>query len=162
MPNLQFPMQRQQMTQWCWAAVTSSTTVFFQNDRQWLQCELAAQALRLPSCCSGPPPACDQQFMLDRALSAVQNLNRIVGPPGSLAALAAEIDAGRPVAARIQWRRGGAGHFIVVEGYDPARNLCFVRDSLFGPSVSTFDVVRLNYLNEGFWTHTFLLRGRLT
>lgn len=158
MPVLNFPMQQQQMSEWCWAALSSSTTVFFNDPRAWRQCELASDQLATPNCCTGPTSACNRQWFLERALERVGHLNRIAGAPGSLQAIVGEINAGRPVGARIQWRTGGAGHFIVIEGYDTTQDLCFVRDSQFGPSVPTFSTVRSNYLGRGFWTHSYLMR----
>jgi hypothetical protein len=158
MPVLNFPMQQQQMSEWCWAAVASSTSVFFRDPSVWRQCDLASDQLSVPNCCTAMSVACNRQWLLEAALSRIAHLNAVRGVPGSLSAVSGEIDAGRPVGARIQWRGSGAGHFVVVEGYDLAQNLCFVRDSLFGPSAPTFETLRTNYLGRGFWSHSYLMR----
>jgi hypothetical protein len=43
--NLGFSMQRQQQTQWCWSAVSTSTSLFYRPGSGWSQCSLVNQEL---------------------------------------------------------------------------------------------------------------------
>jgi hypothetical protein len=78
-------------------------------------------------------------------------------------ALLGELSAGRPVCVQIAWS-GGGGHFIVVNGaeliFDPffppiIRELVWVEDPFYGPTVCPYSQLVNNYQGSGTWQGTF-------
>jgi len=43
---LDFSMQQQDQTNWCWAAVAASVVRYYHADTQWTQCRIAEGELR--------------------------------------------------------------------------------------------------------------------
>lgn len=123
MNKLNFTIQPQEQTEWCWAAVTASIANFFAGNSNMKQCALVNNATLRSDCCDeGDSDPCNQPFALDtalRRLSLLQKTQR--GQPG-FKAVADEIAAGRPLAVRILWSEGG-GHAIVVYGVTDDRRL---------------------------------------
>ena len=75
--------------------------------------------------------------------------------------LQTEIDAGRPVCARIQWTGGGA-HFVVLCGYQEwisggnTLQTVDVADPFYPDSTRRFDDFPASYHGGGEWSHTYL------
>src|SRR4051812_3661324 len=115
--HLPFAMQQQLQSNWCWAACTCSTSAYYLANTPWGQCTLVNAALEQAACCGdGSNAACNIAWYLDRALELTDNLNmRTVGALG-WDQIRDEIDAGRPIGARIGWS-GGGGHFVMLTGY---------------------------------------------
>src|SRR5580704_8403433 len=84
MPSIDFLMQKQEHSDWCWAAVTSSVDRYFNPKSTWCQCKLAsrmakAERLKVRSCgsCNGSkstPEVCNQPWYLQKALKIVRRL----------------------------------------------------------------------------------------
>jgi hypothetical protein len=68
-----------------------------------------------------------------------------------------EINAGRPVGARVGWS-GGGGHFMVIYGYSVVggTNYFDIDDPIYGKSHLTVAAFSQNYQASGVWTHTYL------
>jgi Papain-like cysteine protease AvrRpt2 len=112
--SLGFNMQAQTQSNWCWAATTVSTSLFYWNGSSWTQCKLASAELNRNDCCNTPvPSACNVPWFLDKALTRTHNFVSVVGAPISFEQVRVEIDAGRPIGARIGWT-GGGGHAMVI------------------------------------------------
>jgi hypothetical protein len=154
-------LQHQLQTNWCWAACASSASGFYDPATTWGQCAVVNAELEKGECCAeGGSGACNVPWYLDRALRRTGNFARMTDGPVPWSAIRAEIDAGRPVAARIGWN-GGGGHFVVLTGYRAvagARELD-VQDPWTGSSRLAVDVLATNYKSAGKWTHTYLTRG---
>ncbi len=72
--RLEFNIQRQEYPYWCWAAVTSSVSQFFNKDSLWTQCKVAS-ACKESSCCgSDAAPKCYQPHYLQDALNRAGHL----------------------------------------------------------------------------------------
>jgi hypothetical protein len=154
--GLQFTMQHQQQTQWCWAAVTSSVAAYYQNPG-WSQCRVVNDRLGQTACCvSGASPTCNRPWYLDQALDRVGELGNYIASPLTLGQLRSEIDAGHPVGVRIGWSNGG-GHFVAIGGYSGAE-IVDVQDPWFGQSSVDYFVFRTNYQGSGRWTHSYRTR----
>jgi hypothetical protein len=117
---LDVPLQFQQQTFWCWAAVAKGVADFFaRGDSGFAQCDIATEVLSVGDCCNGA--ACNSWSELEVPLEVVKHANP---PPidctgssdGIFGTIQNEIDGQRPVAARIQWN-DGTGHFVVIAGY---------------------------------------------
>lgn len=110
-------------------------------------------------CANGGSGKCNIPWYLDRALRRTGNLASKSDGPASWSTLRAELDAGRPVAARIGWN-GGGGHFVVLTGYRAVADAreVEVQDPWTGTSRIPLDTLATNYKSAGRWTHTYLTR----
>ena len=157
--NLNFAMQSQDPTNWCWAVVTASIASYYDQATTWSQCALANRALQQSNCCAnGRTSACNQPWYLDTALQLTGHLAQALDGTVPFSKLQNQIGGSRPVAARIAWLDGSAvGHFVVIYGYSteggPAVS---VRDSLYGDASYPLDNFTSNYKNLGYWSATYL------
>jgi len=154
--NLSMSMQPQQQSEWCWAAVSASTSVFYNAASTWTQCQLANQQLNQTTCCAnGGTPACNQPWYLDRALTATGNLNQWLSGTMVMAALQTQLSGGHIVGARIQWS-GGGGHFVALDGCDAAAQTLSVKDPIYGASTYNYAAFNGQYQGNGSWTDSYL------
>jgi hypothetical protein len=152
--TLFFLMQQQQQTQWCWSAVATSTSLFFDYGSPWTQCSLANAELSQTTCCSdGGSSACNQPWFLDRALSETGNLASWAAGTEPLSTLQAQNWAGLPLGARIGWR-GGGGHVVMLSGSGP-NQVITVLDPWYGTSQIPYATFVNNYQGSGSWTHSY-------
>ena len=161
--SLGFNMQAQTESNWCWAATSTSVSHFYWGASPWTQCKVACSELNLTTCCQSPSSsACNVSGYLQTALTVTKNLNSFVTGTVSFDAVKAEIDAGRPVGARIGWS-GGGGHFVAIYGY--ARVLIFgeeyfdIDDPIYGKSQVTVANFTSSYQTTGSWTHTYFTKS---
>lgn len=158
--QLDFTMQAQTESNWCWAATATSVSHFYRVRSRWTQCRVADAELQRTDCCGSPTAGpCNVPWYLDRALTRTRNLVRVTGPV-SFSAVRAEIDAGRPVGARVGWS-GGGGHFTCIYGYSTVLGQAFldVDDPIHGTSHLTVADFSTDYQGSGTWTHTYFTKG---
>ncbi len=158
--QLPFTMQAQTETNWCWAATSTSVSHFYWFLSPWTQCRVANDELSRSDCCSGTVPSgCNVAWYLDRALTRTNNFISITGPV-SFQQVRDEIDAGRPVGARIGWS-GGGGHFMVIYGYSLVVGTEYfdIDDPIYGKSHLTVADFSSNYQGSGTWTHTYFTKS---
>jgi hypothetical protein len=162
--QLSFTMQSQTQTNWCWAATARSVSHFYWFLSSWTQCRVAGAELDREDCCSTPVPGpCNVPWYLDRALTRTKNFVSIQSGQASFSQIRAEIDAGRPVGARIGWS-GGGGHFMVIYGYSRilATDYLDIDDPIYGKSHLTVADFASNYQGSGTWTHTYFTKSYKT
>ena len=115
--RLNFTMQDQSQTLWCWAATTVSVAAFYDPHSDWTQCAMVNAVKELTTCCEdGSSSACDEANVLDAPLSRADVLDHKHRGSVGYDVIRQETDAGRPLAFRVRWS-GGGGHFAVIEGY---------------------------------------------
>ncbi len=143
---LKFRIQRQEQSNWCWAAIAVSVDRYFDRKSHLTQCEVANKVLRAepPANPQPPPPSlplpdsdqgccchccckpeeCDYPAELEIALQQVYKWRNSFGRGLTIAEVQREIDRGRPICAGITWVSAGAnsspsttGHFVVIRGY---------------------------------------------
>jgi hypothetical protein len=171
MPNIGFEVERQKLSNWCWAAVAVSVSRYFDRSSKWRQCGVATYVLKsakgddapkVPACgcCNRPiPDECNEQWYLEDALEQVGRLkgNAREGHL-SFAAVRRRLDNARPVCIRIKWRRGG-GHFVVVTGYHVDRSgvqkLVVQDPAMGGERIVNYSTLVSNYRGQGRWSHTY-------
>lgn len=150
---LNFTMQRQLQTQWCWAAVTSSVAAFYGN-KTWKQCRIVTEELGELSCCAnGSSATCNRPWLLDKALTRAGLLAAFTAKILSPQQITSEIQAGRALGVRVGWT-GGGGHFLVVAGCS-AQSVLDVFDPWFGRSSVNYFTFRTAYQGTGRWTHSY-------
>ena len=158
--QLPFNMQLQTQSNWCWAATANSVSHYFWRWSTWSQCKIANAELGHTDCCHSPVPSdCNVPWYLDRALTRTRNFVSIQGP-ASFELVRAQIDAGKPVGARIGWS-GGGGHFMVIYGYSLiAGNEYFdIDDPIYGKSHIPVSEFSNSYQGSGSWTHTYFMKS---
>jgi hypothetical protein len=159
--TLPFTLQHQLQTNWCWAACAASASLFYDRRSRWAQCVLVNAELKGRSCCQdGAAAACNRPHYLDRALRRTGNFRERRAGAVPWATVRAEIDAGRPVGARVGWR-GGGGHFVMLTGYRRVSGSLDVevQDPWTGNSMLPISQFATNYKGLGTWTHTYLTRS---
>lgn len=163
MPNkeLKFSMQNQLQTNWCWAANATSISQYYNRNTPWTQCRLACNCLNRPDCCSNPAPnLCNRPYYLHTALQRTGNLRNFFAGTLTPDMIRSEIDNGWVIGVRIGWRSDG-GHFVTIHGYDDRSGELFVyiSDPRYGKCYLKVNDFATRYLNEGIWTHTFLIKA---
>jgi hypothetical protein len=154
---LPFVMQAQLQSNWCWSAVTTSVSHFFNGGSAWTQCSLASTELGLACCPVGSNPGgCNVPWYLDRALQQTNNFNRIVAGAAAFTDVETEINSTRPLGVRIAWL-GGGGHFVSITGYSSsaATDYVTVDDPIYGHSTLLYSALCTNYQGNGSWTHSY-------
>lgn len=167
---LSLTMQQQEQKNWCWAAVATSVARFLDNTSTLTQCILASQQLDQPSngCCTdGDNPAtCDKVAYLEASLLLAGHLGPEPNPLPTIASperIKQEIDAGRPIGARIGWGDSAdQGHYILIVGYDDS-TLEFtlkINDPAdpdgSPPNTYSYSALQQGYKSaSGTWTHTY-------
>ena len=160
--RLAFNMQAQTESNWCWAATSTSVSLFYWFLSGWTQCKVACQVVNLTTCCNSPvPDACNQPEKLSDALTVTKNLSSFVSSTSAFDTVKAEIDAGRVVCARIGWS-GGGGHFVAIYGYTQVLGFIDyfdIDDPIYGKSHVTVSDFTSSYQTTGSWTHTYFTKS---
>jgi len=170
---LSLKVQRQEKSEWCWAAVSVSVDLFFRSDSTHTQCDIAGSVLDLP-CCNGAEPAPSAACNTPHALHPVLGHYHLLAgdpilKPLTFDQVRSEIDAGRPVCALIKWLDNHGqvtdrGHFVALNGYrvTPAqKQFVSITDPMYGSSEIDF----LQLISEkggyrdgrGVWFASFLV-----
>jgi len=156
--RLNFVMQHQQQTNWCWAAVAASVSAFFNPSTPWTQCLIVNAELGRTDCCvNGSSASCNVPWYLDRALQRTGNFVSWSSGAETLANIENEIDNGRILGVRIGWS-GGGGHFVVLEGYNADLNMVAVDDPWYGASDVALATFQTAYMGSGTWTHSYRVK----
>jgi hypothetical protein len=158
--ELAFVMQAQYQSNWCWAASATSVSHFYRHSSTWTQCRVANDELGRSDCCNSTVPSeCNVPWYFNRALMRTDNFASIIVGQASFEQVRDEIDAGRPVGARIGWS-GGGGHFVVIYGYNLVGSTEYldIDDSIYGKSHLAVPDFSTNYQGSGTWTHTYFTK----
>jgi hypothetical protein len=162
-----FHLQKQQMLNWCWAAVAVSVQRFFDPESSMRQCDMV-QTLNpdVKDCCGNPIPApCNKVGLLQDALTKVACLQKVIRGPLSFSQIQEQMSAGLPVCVRIGWNGGSevSGHFVVINGWGLSPTdvpLVHVLDPYFSNGVWPYAaLISAGYQQgNGQWTDTFLVK----
>jgi len=158
--RLFYQWQKQERSNWCWAAVASSVDQYFAVPPQYGQCDIASGCLGFACCAPAPTAPCNIPFTLQTALGFAGHFDRFAVPP-TPDDVRDEIQLNqRPLCARIQWSEGG-GHFVTIFGYDedPLLGLRYwVADPITGESLVSEEDFLFNYQGSGFCTDSFYVQ----
>lgn len=159
-------VERQQQTQWCWAAVSNSVSHFYNAGSTWSQCTIVNAELGRTNCCtSGSSSACNKSWYLDRALRRVGCLLTWASGTLSFATVRSLLGAGRPPCARQGWS-GGGGHFMAIvcvfegvvgalSGAGSTAKRVKISDPWYGDSIVDYTTFVSGYQGSGSWTHSY-------
>ena len=155
--RLNFNMETQQQTNWCWAGVSKSVASYYDSASTWTQCMIADGEKGQTTCCTdGASAACNSYGTLDTSLARVGHFDRWVGGAATYGDVLGQMRIGRPVGARTAWSGGGA-HFVCIIG-TVGGDMYAVDDPISGKSDVSENAFRTMYLNSGTWTDTYYTR----
>jgi hypothetical protein len=153
---IDFEMQDQCHSNWCWAAVAASVAAYYGHPIA--QCQVANLELQRDDCCDfecgAPDVDVDVTSVFASPLNRVGCFRRLSRfKQATPAEVREELAAGRPICARTIWPGGGA-HFLTIVG-------CWF-DSGDTPMVAADDPFwgRSEYSYDRFTKHYQLLGGR--
>lgn len=159
--ELPLQVQRQEQTQWCWAATSSSVSAYFDGASLWSQCKVANSTLGRSDCCgAGASRQCNVPYYLDRALTTTGNYDRIAHGAETFSSLQGVINSDRPLCIRIQWGGNGGGHFLCIIGWkvaDDGTKYYIVSDPIYERSEITERTLDGTYQGSGRWSHSFFV-----
>lgn len=158
---IEFDIQFQQRTNWCWAAVAASVSRHFNSNTRWTQCQLANAEFSKSDCCNREN--CDRGHNLELALKRTGNFKSISYGSGNLGHIIPEIDAGHPLCAKIEWR-GGGSHAIVITGYNIMTDYIMIKDPIedFAGKAGIWiplSILQKNYQGIGVWIERYKVKG---
>ncbi|WP_456763885.1 papain-like cysteine protease family protein [Bradyrhizobium sp. USDA 4463] len=127
---LDFHLEYQEKTNWCWAALAVSVAKTYVSSGKYSQCEIANGELGRTDCCKqDKDEPCNVFGYLMSSLNRLDRFEqwnvrrpekserlRLQVRDAIQAEFRSEIDQGRPLCARIAWLGGGA-HFVAIYGY---------------------------------------------
>lgn len=160
--QLNFAMQPQVQTMWCWAASSVSLAAYFNANTAWTQCSLVNAERGVNTCCGadGANFPCNQGSWPEGPMQRVGVLRERVVSALTPAQIGAEMANSRPFAINTAWA-GGGGHILVVRGRFVQDGVEYVSvgDPWYGDSDVTYDNFRNRYQGLGTWTHTYKTQG---
>ena len=158
--NLDFRMQHQLHTNWCWAAVATSVALYYNAKSKWTQCGVVNRTLGMKSCCGKRGRKCNKIGHLQDSLKLVGHGDdgeppRFIKGKIPFSHVRREIDAGRPVAVRTQWHGSEIGHVLAIVGYHSGLEMLTVDDPTYGRSHAHYRVFCRDYRGSGKWTRSY-------
>jgi hypothetical protein len=168
-------VERQKMSEWCWAAVSVSVDRLFRPSSTHTQCEIAGATLKA-QCCAGNLPAPSAQCNAPHELHPVLGTLHLLAAepivkPVAFADVQKQIDAGHPICVLIKWldkdgKPGDRGHFIAISGYrvtPSQKQFVSIADPFFGDSeidYTQFASPQGGYRDgRGVWFASFLVNN---
>lgn len=177
---LGFPMVRQVLPRWCWAAVASGVDALRGHGRS--QCAIAQiysmsatnptiraalEGLTCPQDQRHDTPGSLSEVLSCTDLAATPLLQPVANTVTAAAAARNELNSGRPVPIRIAWTdRDCDAHFIALVGinsgangeefwvYDPSEAKDGIGHLWSGP----VETIATSYDNRGRWTHMYMVK----
>jgi hypothetical protein len=162
MPGINFNMEEQEETLWCWAAVSVSVDKSLPPRQSTMeQCDLAATVLGAAGCCGNSRPAsCNNEAALRDGLTAVGRPpgGSMIGPL-AFNDLNAELTSGRPVCVVIQWNEAQILHFAVISKSYTKRHvkMLLVQDPDTGEQPVEYEKFKseFSYSGHGKWIGSY-------
>ena len=161
--NNEFPIERQRMSNWCWAACTVSVCTFYERTQTFSQQKLVASVLDMPVCASIRPfPACNKTFDFGRALQRVGHLSGdAIESPLTPQDLANGLRRG-PVGCQMEIPQIGGHAVIVISGKLNTSGALLLRvaDPSDGSILSmSFSALRNNFRGlDGRWVRSYFTK----
>jgi hypothetical protein len=143
---LNYLTQKQALDYWCWAAVASSVSFFYNQNQQGLSQGQIAGSLIGPVCSNISTvnntvvdTSCNAPRDIANALQITRNLAWDVSRALTFNEIVAQINAAFPICCQIYWPINNQSHFVSIYGYqnnnlligDPESGLCTIDFSDF-------------------------------
>jgi Papain-like cysteine protease AvrRpt2 len=163
-PVNEFPIEKQQMSNWCWAACTISIRGFYNKNQTLSQKQLVARVLQMPVCTSPRPlPPCNKTFDFGEALNNAGHLSgHAVEKPLSQNDLAVALQAGRPIGCQMEIPQIGGHAVIIISGKPDNSGALFLKvaDPSDGSILSmSFSMLRNNFRGiGGRWVRSYFTK----
>lgn len=118
--RLRFALERQQDSEWCWAAVSVSLARYHNILPSGVtQCELASRLARVSCCPIGANRSwCNRPREVIDGFREVGISGQYMDGPASFDQVANRIRGHLPVVVQINWPHGGGSHLIVIYGFN--------------------------------------------
>ncbi|EDM35386.1 hypothetical protein PBAL39_12990 [Pedobacter sp. BAL39] len=123
-----FPIQQQRMSNWCWAAVTSSVCEFY-NGPVLTQRQIVAQVKNKPICATSPPiPFCNDTADIGQAFNHVGHLHQNFNGPLSPADVIHFLSNHHLIGCQLYMPSLGGGHAVLIyDAYSDSQGNLFLR-----------------------------------
>ncbi|MFE2752663.1 papain-like cysteine protease family protein [Actinosynnema sp. NPDC059335] len=166
--NVDFVMQHQEQTMWCWSAATVSVSRFYDPASPWTQCSLANAEFNRKDACvpAGQESPANEGRWPDTALQRVGNFRERLNDSLTTVQLGAELAKSAPVVVNIAWRDQNGfiwgGHIVAVRGRSVRDGVEWVSvgDPWSGDLDMTYDNFRNRYQNSGLWNVSYKTKAR--
>lgn len=159
--SINFVMQHQEQTYWCWDAASVSVAKFYNPAAPWTQGSLANAEFGRNDCAvaAGQVTPCNWGRWPDSPLQRVGHFSERLDSALTRMQLGGELAKSAPVVANIAWR-GGGGHIVAVRGRSLVGGVehVAVADPWYGDSDLTYDTFRDNYQGAGNWNVSYKTR----
>jgi len=160
-------MQKQLMDQWCWAAVASSISFYFNSNNNGLYHGDIAGPLISPDCAgvnsnsAGSFSQCDIAKDLGLVLQKTKNYAWELSNALSMDQVADQLNGGYPICCQINWPGLAVAHYIIVYGLDGTNLL--IGDPALNNFWADYTYLTTNYGNHGgIWGRTIGTQAQLT
>lgn len=162
--TLPFNIQPQEVNFWCWAAVASSVSRFYNPTSPWTQCAVANASLPpagTDCCINKASPGCNRLWKLEIALARTGNFQGMKSGAASVGEVTVSIrDRHAPLGCGILWA-DGTGHFVVLHGFSTDFSgvpWVAVADPKYGRSEGPYQTFVSAYRNSGRWVFSYATR----
>ncbi|MCA1748413.1 MAG: hypothetical protein LC634_02370 [Sphingomonadales bacterium] len=151
-------MQRQQQEYWCWSALSTSTSHFFDAKSPWTQCSLVNAEFGENDCCeNGSSPRCSRPWNTASGLECTGNLASARDEPQPVETVEGQINIGRPMGASLSWG-SGVGHAVALSGVGHVQTMVAVEDPFIGTSYMPYLTFRERYQGKGRWVRSYFTK----
>lgn len=163
---LNVPLKNQVMNQWCWAATSQTTGMFYGKSYQQCQIvdEAARQGFSVPGNCCNNKNACNKPNYLSGRGGIIPVMRAlqipVVGQTGALSErqVQSEISKRAPFTMAWYWNSGG-GHVVVGRGYQNGQ--VYWMDPWYGEGYKAGSYrATLSANNKGRWSATITTPGQ--
>ncbi|WP_084716183.1 papain-like cysteine protease family protein [Saccharothrix syringae] len=166
--GIDFAMQHQEQTWWCWNAATVSVAKFYNPAAAWTQGSLANAEFARNDCtvAAGQVSPCNWGRWPDAPLQRVGHFGERLNNALTSVQLGAELAKSAPVVVNIAWRdRNGnitGGHIVALRGRSLRDGVEWVSvsDPWSGDSDMTYESFRNSYPDNGLWNVSYRTRSQ--
>jgi len=154
--SLDFVMEDQEMSSWCWAAIAKSASVFYDPRSEFTQSSIVNDICGRTTR-SGNWQHTDLPKRLSDTLKLTGNYVNHFQNTIEWREIRSEIESKRLLCARVRWQSGG-GHFVVIYGVAQAEatQWLYIADPRYGPSFIPYEQFVHDYHSTGScWSHTY-------
>jgi len=158
-------MQSQLMDEWCWAAVGSTISFYYNSNNSGLyQADIAGQIIN-PVCANvdsgnaGDYSQCDLPQDLRTVLQQTKNYAWEIPRAFTMAEITGQLNGGYPICCQINWPGVAVAHYIIVYGLDGSSLL--IGDPAANNYWAEYNFLTTNFGNSGGqWGRTIATQPR--